>query len=565
MQSRLLLRGAGCALLVLVLASLSAAQLSGTYTIDPNGSGSRNYTTFSAATAAVSAGGVSGPVLFNVTSTTFKETVTVNSAAGMSATNTVTFAAAGNPAIIDANNATMGLTLAGACQYYVFDNIEVKNATQYTLNVAGPSASKATFCTFKNCKFDAPASASSQVRSAHLNYCNDMTFLNCYFGGGGYTAYSQQINRCMFDGCEYDGKLLANYVIAPFNSNDANNTWQNCFFHDCGPSGRGLYFNWSSYGNNFFHNVIIMKTTREAVYMGSCCAWSRCQAWRNNIIVNLGAGSCAIYGYENSTFGGGPGLDYNDLDHNCYFAPNTTAGTVQLQTNSQGFAYAGSLSGWQAYFTANKSKPKFIVPGGGSTYDDNSIEGDPGLVSMTAPYDIHLKGTSICLDAGTTQYIAGPWVTGHPSNYTVKTDFEGETRPATLVDIGADEVLVRLVGSGSGQPGTSIILSLFAPSDAGLPYVVGSSLGPGPIPIDTRWLGLSLDALLDASVNGYLPMVFQNFAGFLDASGKATAKINIPNLPGLQGIRLYSAFLTLKQGAPSNIQSISNTFLFTVQ
>ena len=564
MHSRLLYRGAMCALLVLVLTSLSAAQLSGTYTIDPNGSGSRNYTTFSLATAAILGGGVSGPVVFNVTSTTFQEAVNVYAAAGMSSFNTVTFVAPGNPAIIDANGATMGLTLNGTCQYYVFDNLEVKNATQYALNIAGPSPSS-SFCTFKNCKFDVPGTTSSQTRSAHLNYCNDMTFLNCLFAGGGYTAYSQQINRCMFDGCEFDGKGLASYVIAPFNSNDANNTWQNCFFHDCGPSGHGLYFNWSSYGNHYFHNVIIMKTSNEAVYMGSCCAWSRCQAWRNNIIVNLGSGSCAIYGYENNSFGGGPGLDYNDLDYNCYFAPNTTAGTVQLQSNTQGFAYAGSLSGWQAYFTANKGKPLFIVPGGGSTYDDNSIEGDPGLISMTAPYDIHLKGNSICLDAGTTRYIAGSWVTGHPSNYTVQTDFEGENRPATLVDIGADEVAVGLTGSGSGQPGSSIILSLFAPSDAGLPYVVGSSLGSGPIPIDTRFLLLSLDALLDTSVNGYLPMVFQNYAGILDVGGKAKAQINIPNLPALQGIRIYSAFLTIKQGAPSNIQSISNTFLFTIQ
>jgi len=93
---------------------------------------------------------------------------------------------------------------------------------------------------------------------------------------------------------------------------------------------------------------------------------------------------------------------------------------------------------------------------------------------------------------------------------------------------------------------------------------VGSSLGGGPIPIDTRLLNLSLDALLDASVNGYLPMIFQNYAGILDANGKATAKINIPNLPGIKGIRIYSAFLTLKPGAPSNIQSISNSFIFTI-
>ena len=113
------------ALVVLTLTCTSSAQLSGSYTIDPSGSGPKNYTTFSLATAAILGGGVSGPVVFNVASTTFKEAVNVYPATGMSATNTVTFVATGTPAVIDANGAQMGLTLNGACSYYVFDNLEV--------------------------------------------------------------------------------------------------------------------------------------------------------------------------------------------------------------------------------------------------------------------------------------------------------------------------------------------------------------------------------------------------------------------------------------------------------
>jgi len=539
-------------LAVLTLACMSTAQLSGSYTIDPNGSGPTNYKTFAAAVSALSSG-VSGPVVFTAASTTFKESVTVNPVTGVSSTNTVTFQAVGNPAVLDANGGANGLTLTGACSYLVFDNLECKNMTSYALNVAGPSSAKASFCTFRHCIFDAPGSTSSSVRSAFLNYCNDMTFEDCVFAGGGWSFYTQQINRCFIRRCEFDGKNMSSYLIAPFNSNDANNLWENNFFHDCGPSGRGLYFNWSQYGNLFFHNTVIMKTSGEAVFMGSCCAWSRCQVWRNNIIVNLGTGPAPKYGFSGTV------LDYNDLDYNCYYAPNATAGAIMLERAHTGFS-RGSLAQWKAYLAKN---PSLISGGGGTNYDQNSIEMDPGLVSMTAPYDIHLKGNSPCLDGGTTNYIAGAWVS-YNANYKTADDFEGHTRPATLVDIGADEVVITITGSGSGKPGTTLTLSLSAPSDAGLPYVVGSSLGGGPIPIDTRWLNLSLDALLDASVNGYLPTVFQNYAGNLDASGKAMAKINIPNLPGITGIRIYSAFLTLKVGAPSNIQSISNSFIFTI-
>jgi len=123
----------------------------------------------------------------------------------------------------------------------------------------------------------------------------------------------------------------------------------------------------------------------------------------------------------------------------------------------------------------------------------------------------------------------------------------------------------KLVGSGTGKPGTAIQFALTAPADTNLPYVMGSALGNGPIPIDTRQLGLSPDNLLVLSTGGFLPSVFQNYAGNLDASGSATAALNIPPFPMLKGVRIYTAFLTLKLTAPSGVSSISNTFLFTIQ
>jgi hypothetical protein len=122
-----------------------------------------------------------------------------------------------------------------------------------------------------------------------------------------------------------------------------------------------------------------------------------------------------------------------------------------------------------------------------------------------------------------------------------------------------------LTGSGSGTPGSSIVFTLKAPGDAGLPYQMGSSFGNGPIPIDTRTLELSPDNLLVLSTSGLAPTVFQAYAGLLDAQGLATANLAIPNYPVLKGIRIYTAFLTLKASAPSGIGSISPAFLFTIQ
>ena len=74
-----------------VLSMPMFAQLSGSYTIDANGTGTSNYTTFGAATAALTTSGVSGAVTFNVASGTYTEQVTLTAVTGASSTNTITF------------------------------------------------------------------------------------------------------------------------------------------------------------------------------------------------------------------------------------------------------------------------------------------------------------------------------------------------------------------------------------------------------------------------------------------------------------------------------------------
>ena len=122
-----------------------------------------------------------------------------------------------------------------------------------------------------------------------------------------------------------------------------------------------------------------------------------------------------------------------------------------------------------------------------------------------------------------------------------------------------------LVGSGTAKPGTTLLFTLAASSDSGLPYQLGSSFGPGPIPLGSRSLGLSPDDLLVLSTGNLLPMVFDRYAGLLDAQGQATARLHIPNFAILKGLRIYSAYVTLSASAPLGLASISNTFDFTIQ
>ena len=58
-------------------------------------------------------------------------------------------------------------------------------------------------------------------------------------------------------------------------------------------------------------------------------------------------------------------------------------------------------------------------------------------------------------------------------------------------------MVTMLTGSGTGKIGTTVNLFLDAGvGDASLPYQLASSFGAGPIPIDTRLLGLTYDSLL---------------------------------------------------------------------
>ena len=65
-----------------VLTTPMFAQLSGSYTIDPNGTGTNNYTSFTSAISALSTSGVSGPVTFNVKQGTYTEQVTIPNITG---------------------------------------------------------------------------------------------------------------------------------------------------------------------------------------------------------------------------------------------------------------------------------------------------------------------------------------------------------------------------------------------------------------------------------------------------------------------------------------------------
>ena len=269
MQGKGLSRGALCALLVLVIASLSSAQLSGNYTIDPSGSGPTNFTTFGAALSTLQAVGVSGPVLFNVAATTFNEALVVTPVSGVSSTITVTFRGAGAATVIDAGAAANAVHMQPGCQWLVFESLVVQNFTTYGLFLDYLSPARCENIVFQNVRVDGPTSGSSS-RTTYFNQARFLTFTNCTFTGGYYTLYSQGMYYSVFDNCEFDGKGFSSRVMAPYNANAAYCAIINCFAHDPSASGYTMNLALSHHGTMVWHNVFIGKTSAPVVYLGGC-------------------------------------------------------------------------------------------------------------------------------------------------------------------------------------------------------------------------------------------------------------------------------------------------------
>ncbi len=122
----------------------------------------------------------------------------------------------------------------------------------------------------------------------------------------------------------------------------------------------------------------------------------------------------------------------------------------------------------------------------------------------------------------------------------------------------AGSVPLSINGATLPQRGASVTLDLDAPGDAGKVYVLAASFGTAGIPAGRqRVIPLTLDPLMIATARGLLPM-FRGYQGALDASGKATATLVIPNFAALTGVTLHHAFVVVDPAQPLGIGTISN-------
>ena len=168
--------------------------LSGTYSIDPFGSGSNNYTTFSDAVNALNSFGVCGPVVFEVAGGLYNEQFTINKLIGSSEVNTVIFKA-------DPNNVSpVELSFSGSasnnyianfngCSYVTMEGLSFLTSGTYpTAITMGGSASHNTI---KGCEITGPLAATTADNNSIIyisgsdNAYNKIIDNNIYGGSNG--------------------------------------------------------------------------------------------------------------------------------------------------------------------------------------------------------------------------------------------------------------------------------------------------------------------------------------------------------------------------------------------
>lgn len=111
------------------LATYCSGPLSGTYTINPNGTGTRNFRTFGAADSAISSCGVSAQTIFNVTPGIYNEQLIFPAIPGASPTNNIIFNGAGSTLEFNCSAANLSLIRLDGAKYITFDSLTLRTTS----------------------------------------------------------------------------------------------------------------------------------------------------------------------------------------------------------------------------------------------------------------------------------------------------------------------------------------------------------------------------------------------------------------------------------------------------
>ncbi|SFB58686.1 HYR domain-containing protein, partial [Algoriphagus aquimarinus] len=171
--------------------AIVGSPLIGDYTINPSGSGVRNFTSFASASEALTLNGISGLVRFLVADGTYNGQVNLGSVSGASDTFTITFESAnGNPDLVIIQHTTDYTLKLTNAEHYIFKNLTFKTSGDAQVIQV---RNRATDLLFEGLKIESPiATGSSATRKAldiSPTFGQNIRVLNNTITGGVYGIF----------------------------------------------------------------------------------------------------------------------------------------------------------------------------------------------------------------------------------------------------------------------------------------------------------------------------------------------------------------------------------------
>jgi hypothetical protein len=133
------------------------------------------------------------------------------------------------------------------------------------------------------------------------------------------------------------------------------------------------------------------------------------------------------------------------------------------------------------------------------------------------------------------------------------------------IESNNSRMLAPRIGTAAPTPGAMYQINIQATSlDFNRGYMLAASFTPRPgIPLPGgRTVPLVVDPLFIQSLVD--PFLFPGFQGALDGNGRALAGVNIPNIAGLRGIRIFVAGIVIDAASPGGVRTVTNLLAFTI-
>lgn len=381
------------------------AQLAGEYTIDPNGTGSRNYKSFAAANAALTANGINGPVRFTARFASRSESFRIDRVSGTSRTNTITLRGQTGRTKLSGPGSAIVTIVASDVILEGFEISRSGSAGDACISASGPNLE------IRNCKL----TATGRDRGIRGGGAGWNIHHNEFYGNGtgvsrgGYAHHNKFV--CLLtaqDACLQVGQggVAHNNLIT-------------------GTHGDGHVVYLDEARGDFWHNTISVSTSGAAIEVPQYGGTPPSTSMHNNIVDVRGRGVGIRVRRTTSAF------TIFQPDFNLYSIASGKIGEFNGTTYT-------SLGSWSAAISNNGSNP---------VNDRNSFTGSPHFVSAT---DFHLGWDSPAINRADVKVVSGNG--GQPVLTDLDSLYRGDMR-----DIGAYELAgYKYFGAGCGGTGGTV-------------------------------------------------------------------------------------------------------------